>query len=123
MTKTLKNLLRGILWAWRSHFAKSEKEALLAALYRVKFTTFKRRGICEEFSRHYRADGHCGEDLRRLFKLWPKFSGHSVYPVPGGYTDFWRAAGTRRMWSGEYGNLRKELLNFMIEQLEKELAE
>lgn len=123
MTQTLKSLLRGILWIWRSHFAKSKKKTVLAALYRVKFTAFKRRSICEEFSRHYRGDDHYGEDLRRLFKLWPKFSGQSVFPVPGGFTAFCRAAGTKYMWSGEYGQLRKELLNFMIEQLEKELAE
>lgn len=123
MTQTLKSLLRGVLWVWRSRFAKSKKKAMLAALYRVKFTAFKRRGICREFYRHCRGDDHYGEDLRRLFKLWPKFSGYSGYPVPGGFTAFWRAAGTKYMWSGEYGNLRKELLNFMIEQLEKELAE
>lgn len=124
MTQTLKSLLRGILWAWRSRFAKSEKEALLAALYRVKFAAVKRHGICGEFNRYYHGKAaKPGEDLRRLFVLWPKFSGCIVYPVPGSVKAFSHAVSSRSMWSGEYGKLRKELLNFMIEQLEKELAE
>lgn len=122
MTQTLKSLLRGILWAWRSRFAKSEKEALLAALYRVKFSVFKTHGICGEIGPHRACFDKRG-GLRRLFGLWPKFSGNSTFPVPGGEEAFRLAAGTKRMWSGEYGQLRKELLNFMIEQLEKELAE
>lgn len=118
MTQTLKSFLRGVLWAWRSRFAKSEKEALLAALYRVKFTAFKRRGICGELSYAIRK-----KELKRLFALWPKFSGCAVYPVPGSGVAFSRAVSSKSLWSGEYGRLRKELLNFMIEQLERELAE
>ena len=124
MTQTLKSLLRGILWAWRSRFAKSEKEALLAALYRVKFAAVKRYGICGEFNRYYHGKAaEPNKELKRLFALWPKFSGCAVYPVPGSGAAYGRAVSSKRLWSGEYGRLRKELLNFMIEQLEKELAE
>ena len=127
MTQTLKSLLRGVLWIWRSHFAKSKKKTMLAAMYRVKFTAFKRHGICREFYRHCRDRDDdtidCNEELWRLFALWPKFSGRLVYPIPGAGATYWAAQAHRTMWSGEYGNLRKELLNFMIEQLEKELAE
>ena len=121
--QALKSLLHGVLWAWRSRFAKSEKQAVLIALYRVKFSVFKTLGICSEFNRHYHGCFDKSEDLRRLFRLWPKFSGCAVYPVPGSGAAFSRAVSTKRLWSGEYGKLRKELLNFMIEQLEKELAE
>ena len=121
MTQTLKSLLRGVLWAWRSRFAKSEKGALLAALYRVKFAAVKQYGICGEFNRYYHGKAaEPGKELKRLFALWPKFSGCAVYPVPGSGAAF---SLQPRLWSGEYGKLRKELLNFMIEQLEKELAE
>ena len=124
MTQTLKSLLRGVLWVWRSRFAKSEKGALLAALYRVKFAAVKQYGICGEFNRYYHGKAaEPGKELKRLFALWPKFSGCAVYPVPGSGVAFSRAVSSKRLWSGEYGQLRKELLNFMIEQLEKELAE
>ena len=124
MTQTLTSLLRGVLWAWRSRFAKSEKGALLAALYRVKFAAVKQYGICGEFNMYYRGKAaKPGKELKRLFALWPKFSGCAVYPVPGSGVAYSRAVSSRRLWSGEYGRLRKELLNFMIEQLEKELAE
>lgn len=122
--QALKSLLRGILWAWRSRFTKSKKQRILASLYRVKFTAFKTHGICGEFDRCYRGDAVYGSfELRRLFRLWPKYSGDVVYPIPGSYQAYRFAKKYGSMWSGEYGKLRKELLNFMIEQLEKELAE
>jgi hypothetical protein len=143
--QALKSLLHGVLWAWRSRFAKSEKQAVLIALYRVKFTTFKTLGICGKFDCYYLGDATYGRfelrrlfrlwpkysgdatygrfELRRLFRLWPKYSGDIVYPVPGGHEAFWSAVRYETTWSGEYGKLRKELLNFMIKQLEKELAE
>ena len=124
MTQTLKSLLRGVLLAWCSRSAKSEKQAVLAALYRVKFSAFKTLGICRKFDCYYLGDATYGHfELRRLFRLWPKYSGDIVYPVPGGHEAFWSAVRYETTWSGEYGKLRKELLNFMIEQLEKELAE
>ena len=121
--QALKSLLHGVLWAWRSRFAKSEKQAVLIALYRVKFTVFKTLGICSEFDCYYLGDATYGRfELRRLFRLWSKYSGDIVYPVPGGHEAFWSAVKYKATWSGEYGKLRKELLNFMIKQLEKELA-
>lgn len=119
----MKNFLRGILWAWRSRSAKSEKQVILATLYRVKFAAFKTLGICGEFNLRYDGCGNIREEFRRLFRLWPRCSGDTVYPVPGGHEAFWFAIRYGSMWSGKYGKLRKELLNFMIEQLEKELAE
>ncbi len=121
--QALKSLLRGILWAWRSRPTESEKQAVLTALYRVKFSAFKKYGICGEFHRYYHgAAAYGSSELWRLFRLWPKYSGSIDYPIPGSYQAFWFAQKYGSMWSGEYGKLRKELLNFMIEQLEKELA-
>lgn len=120
----MKNFLRGILWAWRGRFAKSKKKTMLAALYRVKFSAFKQHGICGELGLYYRGNAsEFREELWRLFALWPKFSSNLAYPIPGAGAAYLTAKACRTMWSGPYGDLRKELLNFMIEQLEKELAE
>ena len=62
--------------------------------------------------------------LGLLFERWPKFSGDSRYPVPSpkGWPpedEFSRAAvSSDNFWEGEYGALRKELLQFCIGQLE-----
>lgn len=119
----MKNFLRGVLWVWRSRFAKSEKRAVLLALYRVKFAASKKHGICGEVSKRGGYNPVIMPELQRLFSLWPKYSGDQTFPIPGGYVAYQSAAWSTAMWSGEYGALRKELLNFMIEQLEKELAE
>lgn len=52
-----------------------------------------------------------------LFEAWPKFSGSIVYPVPGcgGRSGSWAYNYAGDVWVGEYGDLRWELLDFMIE--------
>lgn len=52
------------------------------------------------------------ELLQSLFKEWPKYYGSRAFPIPGGAGDYF---GLRR-WEGEYGELREELLQFLIEQ-------
>ncbi len=55
-----------------------------------------------------------------LFKEWPKYSKDIEYPVPSdliGYSPasaFWI---NMSKWDGTYGDLRKELLQFMIDSL------
>lgn len=61
-------------------------------------------------------------ELAKLFKTWPKYSGNPGYPVPCPDNDF--SAGeiyyiTAVMWEGAYGELRVELLNHCISELEK----
>ncbi|ASD52155.1 hypothetical protein KNT64_gp203 [Pseudomonas phage PspYZU05] len=83
------------------------------------------------------------EIMSNLFTEWEFYSGNPLYPVPRrkdlaknlaegeeainlAYTDaeqaydgvFW-APGTDHRWEGEYGRLRIELLDFLIESLEK----
>lgn len=61
--------------------------------------------------------------LQKLFAKWPKFSGSDVYPVPSTngmtagekYTDAWDNG---RLWTGKYGRLRMELLEWLIGYLE-----
>lgn len=62
--------------------------------------------------------------LTIFFETWPKFSGNIAFPVPDFRSDwdrysragviFWECYD---YWSGEYGDLRKELLQFMIDSL------
>jgi hypothetical protein len=81
------------------------------------------------------------ELVQDIFKTWPKFTGDLTYPVPcpGGHTvvdgvvvdgevvlgaKAAKAAydAARDMYSGEYGALRIELLDHLIEFLERELG-
>lgn len=78
--------------------------------------------------------------MRGVVTNWPKWSRDSTYPVPNpnpvanaeaeaeadheadGFTTardaYWQIADK---WEGEYGELRLELVNFLIEELEHEL--
>ena len=57
-------------------------------------------------------------DLRDLCRKWPKATGLEEYPVPcPGYTN--PAEGyhaTEDKWTGEYGLLRMELLDWLIQE-------
>lgn len=61
-------------------------------------------------------------ELPALFETWPKYSGDSRFPVPSTYKD-WSAEKqfnmTVNMWEGEYGELRVELLDHCISELEE----
>ena len=64
--------------------------------------------------------------LTAKFKQWPKFSGVVSYPVPGVFASSataFASASPAQMWSPShpYGALRRELLQFLIDELEKEL--
>ena len=73
---------------------------------------------------HYPSSGICpnleflieidDEILRELMSGWPKHSGDMYYPVPGGRDAYYESM---NKWEGEYGALRRELLDYMIEQL------
>ena len=64
-------------------------------------------GACEFFDCHVAA---------RVWPRWPKFSGSNAYPIPGGQDVYWNLPETG-YWTGEQGQLRRELLEFTIEQL------
>jgi hypothetical protein len=54
---------------------------------------------------------------------WSKFSGDNVYPVPAPNnidpnSSYWKI---ENKWEGEYGELRKEFLQWCIEQITIEL--
>lgn len=68
----------------------------------------------------------CGEDAEgwicAVAQHWSKFSGDVKYPVPHPDVICPIAAYqfTRDVWTGEYGQLRYELLDFLIEELTKD---
>ena len=66
----------------------------------------------------------------RFAQKWPKFTGNGAYPVPvpdwdyveEDFADARRAyASEPNKWVGQYGKLRRELLDFVIGELVKEL--
>jgi hypothetical protein len=83
----------------------------------------------------------CATELTPYFITWPMFSGSTRYPVPyvgkvldclGNEVKFKESEGLSvraerayifggYLWLGEYGDLRKNLLDHIINELEKEL--
>lgn len=63
-------------------------------------------------------------EFQELIKSWPKFTGGSAYPIPGpgnmnaGYA-FNKHKGHDAMYNSEYGMLRRELLDYMIQATEE----
>lgn len=118
------------LWKYlklRLRSRKTNDEWLLMALYRIKLRPVgKRAGICysvDQVLRHQETDRY--SKMEQLFVSWPKFSGRMVYPVPSPWGncpqyEFFESGALK--WSGEYGRLRKELLDYMITSLEAENA-
>jgi hypothetical protein len=65
------------------------------------------------------------ELLHELFETWPKFSGDIEYPIPyldGEMTPRQAYKNIENLWKGPYGDLRKELLDHCINELEGELS-
>ena len=122
------------------------KATVLAALNKLELDGMynswpAKGGICRyvQSSLASDRDGNrkVGAILKPIFRTWPKYSGNSWYPVPhplqpeDADEDDIRYLAEQAfedeyaddMWTGEYGELRKELLAFCIEQLGKELSE
>lgn len=110
-----------------------KKLMLLQILKAVAVSPNKNTGICDnvrfktfEIYHNYTLDEELGAELDRLMALWPKFSGSVVFPVvhptePSPVKAYDLAKVCGELWSGEYGELRKELLQFCIDTLTKEL--
>lgn len=63
-----------------------------------------------------------------MFKKWPHFSGNEVYPVPSTVRARWESPkdafmSIKNLWSKRtnYGRLRWDLLEFMIDQTQKDI--
>lgn len=62
---------------------------------------------------------------------WPKYSGNELYPVPHPFSKwlpfdpkelaFRRYVAKKPMWTGSYGKLRKEFLDFLIARIDSSI--
>lgn len=68
--------------------------------------------------------------IKQYMEKWPKFSGNNSYPVPSPiegedpgkiFIDIMDSKDSEGFWVCEYGALRIELLNFVIEEMKKDL--
>ena len=63
--------------------------------------------------------------LKEIFREWDCHSGDDLYPVPGApksaYSSYILACEFGNMWQGPYGELRRNLLNFTIDYLERRI--
>lgn len=69
----------------------------------------------------------------KLYSAWPKYSGSESFPVPAPKDFTWDKSSTRRttpygaaysvlpMYEGEYGKLRLELAQFLVNELKLEI--
>jgi len=94
-------------------------------------------GICDSVVEYIDESGVNLEDnwreayrvIESLSPEWPKFSGVVGHPVPSTNDEltpkgmFGHATDYGELWVGEYGALRMELLDFLIEQLTLEVGE
>lgn len=104
---------------------------LLEALYSIKAEPgYRTCGICDNVEclldeLDEDDERKVNRILRDLFVSWPKFSGDIIYPIkaPGYQTGeaSYLSEENHNKWEGEYGNLRKELLDFLINSLKNEV--
>lgn len=83
-------------------------------------------GICFSLRwRNERGYFEVGSLLDDIVGTWPKFSGSFSYPIPCDGTDYATPAacfdGTEDLWVGKQGELRRELLHFVIEQCKRKI--
>ena len=105
-------------------------QLMLDAALDIKAGNFnKGYGICTNLSNKVnsqveeseRYDSH--QILKQAFYTWPKFSGDVNYPINDPYNKVsaYRAYDLPK-WTGEYGALRFELLDHVIDFLKKEIV-
>jgi hypothetical protein len=104
-------------------FSKEHLSGVLDAFIRVKGGEINYEyGICANVDWNCISGYNSDDVLVCLFPLWDKFSGNINYPVPStdiGYSSECLYNYKDNLWEGEYGALRYELLDFLIEELTK----
>jgi hypothetical protein len=98
----------------------------LNILLKIKDKKKKHGGICSLIINYMVIDQvettNINKVLRHLFKQWPKFSGDEHCPVPHLTAKPASAFRFYKRWADDtYGNNRRELLDFMIGYVEREL--
>jgi hypothetical protein len=116
-------------------------QALLSTLTDLKTRPLSYTGICGGVKSRYldyvpkdvvitleRGDlmlEYTTQKMRELFLTWPPYSGDYVYPVPATScnTPSEQYKETDKKWEGQYGDLRKDLLEHLIRGVQAELIE
>lgn len=108
------------------------EQRLLAALIKIKQDGPKdlNCGICsnaQELVDPYEcSDGGMAYHLISAYSVeWPKFSGDKLYPIPSptGNDPMDEYDYSDDLWTGAYGELRYELLDFLINELTIKIGE
>ena len=118
-----------------NEFCWYDVDRLLTALMDLKVRVehdATRDSICLAISKHltsYWAAGRLVSPRRMIlsaiFEMWPLYSGDIKYPVPSPNNardagDEWLAAiDSDSMWTGKYGEDRRNLLDFLIAKLQE----
>ena len=105
-------------------------QLMLDAALDIKAGNFnKGYGICKNLSNKVNSQVEESEYydswqiLKQAFYTWPKFSGDADYPIndPHGIETPYNVYAQNHKWIGEYGALRFELLDHVIDFLESEI--
>jgi hypothetical protein len=87
--------------------------------------TFNGLGICHSLTKILPLELHIYSTrlVLHVAKFWTKHSGNFDYPVPSPIVTLNAVEAFESLdsWTGKYGQLRRELLDFLIETLEKEI--
>lgn len=82
-------------------------------------------GICHSLGARNRAYYRAVGLLDEIVETWPKFSGSWTYPIPCDGTDYTRPSDcfncTENLWEGKQGELRRELLHYIIQHCKREI--
>ena len=113
------------------------KSQILEALKKLQAGDIKDRmnGICDNIaplikkasdSKEYVSAAAVKEIIQPIFEKWDYFSGYTEYPVPSPNPNVCSAGAYYHSqddeWlDDEYGNKRRNLLSFLIQELENEL--
>lgn len=76
-------------------------------------------GICQEVKKRF--GHHEMSHIKYFARLWPKYSGNEMYPVPcsvGGDPEL-RYIKSNDLWGNKYGDLRRELCLFVASKMRK----
>lgn len=114
---------------------KFQLESLLTSLMRLQFLVEKgvglnlAKGICGNLES---VNSHNSNTfilwLKENVSEWEKFSGSSIFPVASPNSlysamDYYMKSRQLNVWEGEYGEDRKELLQWCIDRITKQLKE
>ena len=84
------------------------------------------QGICFSLSQR-NGQGYYRSLFDDIVETWPKFSGNCVYPIPCDGTDYTSPGDcfnrVDHLWEGVQGELRHELLHFVIKHCERKILD